>query len=63
MGTADLLKLAKAGALSAKQKGDLKKKFLGRKKELTAEMKDVDKGLKTLGGKAKKRKAKRRAKR
>ena len=61
MGTADLLKLAKAGALSAKQKGDLKKKFLGRKKELSAEMKDIDKGLKALGGKAKK--AKRRAKR
>jgi hypothetical protein len=59
MGTVNLLKLAKAGALSAKQKGTRKKRLVGRKKELTASMKDVDQGLKMLGGKAKKRRAKR----
>ena len=63
MATINLLKLAKAGALSAKQKSSLKKTLLGRKRELTASMKTVDQGLKVLGGKAKKRKAKRRAKR
>ena len=61
MATVDLLNLAKQGALSATQKSALKKRLLGRKKELAASMKQVDQGLKALAGK--KRKAKRRAKR
>ena len=63
MGTTSLLKLAKAGALTAKEKGSLKKKFATKKRELAKSMKEVDQGLKILAGKAKKRKAKRRAKR
>lgn len=63
MATINLVKLAKAGALSPKQKSKVKKTLLGRKKELAASIKLVDQGLKALGGKAKKRKAKRRAKR
>ncbi len=54
MGTVDLSLLAKGG-LSAKQKADLKKKLMGRKKELTAALKSVDKGLKALAGRKKKK--------
>ena len=63
MGTTSLLKLAKAGALTAKQKGTLKKRLSTKKRKLAAQLKEVDQGLKIVGGKAKKRKAKRRAKR
>jgi len=58
MGIIDLSLLAKGG-LSAKQKADLKKRLLSRKKVLTAEMKSVDKGLKALTARRKKARAKR----
>ena len=61
MGTTDLSFLAKQSGLSAKQKADLKKRLMARKRELAASMKSVDQGLKALA--RKKRPAKRRAKR
>jgi hypothetical protein len=58
MGTVDLLSLAKQGALSAKQKADLKKKLVAKKRELAAAMKSVDQGLTAVAGKSKAKKRK-----
>ncbi|WP_068013888.1 hypothetical protein [Rhodoplanes sp. Z2-YC6860] len=54
MGTVDLSLLAKGG-LSAKQKAAMKKDLMGKKRKLAAEIKAIDKRLKALAGKKKKK--------
>jgi hypothetical protein len=53
MATVDILQLIKLGDLTAEQKTHLKTVLRGRKQKLEKLIADIDRGLKTLGGKSK----------
>jgi hypothetical protein len=53
MATVDILNLIKLGDLSDEQKAHLRTVLRGRKQKLEKLLADVDRGLKTLGGKSK----------